>query len=190
MSALAQPPHKLWTRAELHALEATGLLADTRYELIEGEVFDKMGQNPAHASAVHRLFIVLASVFGLERVRCQLPAEPVERDSVHSLPLPDALVARESLDAYGHRHPGPNDVLLVAEVSDSTLQFDSQKKGRLYARAGFPEYVIVDLTRRELIVFRSPREDSYSLIQVLRPGEPWHPLHAPDESIEVAALFA
>lgn len=189
MSALASPPYKLWTRAELDALESTGLLADVRYELIEGEVFDKMGQKPPHATAVHQLFVLLASAFGLERVRSQLPAEPIERDSVHSLPLPDALVVRESLLAYRERHPGPGDVLVVAEVSDSTFQFDSQKKARLYARAGFPEYIILDLTRRELIVLRAPCEDSYTLIQTLRPGETWSPLHAPEAAIAVADLL-
>ena len=189
MSALVHPPRKSWTRAELDALETTGLLADVRYELMEGEVFDKMGQNPSHATAVHRLIMVLAALFGLERVRSQLPVEPAERDSIHSLPLPDALVVREGFPAYRERHPGPGDVLLVAEVSDSTFLFDSQRKSRVYARAGFPEYIILDLSRRELIVFRSPREDAYTLIQVLRASETWSPLNAPDREIAVADLL-
>ena len=189
MSALAHPPLKLWTRVELEALESAGLLADVRYELIEGEVFDKMGQNPPHATGVHVLFAALIEVFGAKRVRSQLPIEPNRGDSVHSLPLPDVSVVREDAIAYRSNHPGPGDVLLLAEVSDTTLEFDSQRKARLYARAGFPEYIILDLTRRELIVFRSPREDSYSLIQVLRPGETWFPLHAPDRAVAVADLL-
>ncbi|MBC7927442.1 MAG: Uma2 family endonuclease [Bryobacteraceae bacterium] len=189
MSALDHPPHKLWTRAELDALDSTGLFADVRYELIEGEVFDKMGQNPAHATAVHILFAALIEVFGATKVRSQLPIEPNKGDSVHSLPLPDVSVLREDAVAYRSNHPGPGDVLLVAEVSDSTFPFDSQRKARLYARSGFPEYILLDLTRRELIVFRSPREDSYSLIQVLRPGETWSPLHAPEALLRVTDLL-
>lgn len=189
MSALAQPPHKLWTRAELDALETTGLLADSCYELIEGEVFDKMGQNPPHATVVHILMAALVEIFGARRVRSQLPVEPSRGDSIHSLPLPDAAVLREDASAYRANHPGPSDILLVAEVSDSTLQFDSQRKARLYARAGFPEYLVLDLNRRELIVFRSPREDSYTLIQVLRAGDTWSPLHSTETLIQVADLF-
>lgn len=190
MSALAQPPLKLWTRAELEALEGTGLLAGTRYDLIEGEVLDKTGQNPPHAAALHILVAALIEVFGARRVRGQLPVQPAESDSVHTLPLPDVAVVREDATAYRNKHPGRADVLLVAEVSDSTVQFDSQRKARLYARAGFPEYVVLDLSRRELVVFLSPRDDAYSLIQVLRAGEKWHPLHAPESAIAVEELLS
>lgn len=54
MAASHRPPLKTWTRQEIDTLEAAGLLADTRFELIEGEVFDKMGQDPPHSFAACR----------------------------------------------------------------------------------------------------------------------------------------
>ncbi len=189
-AALAQPPFKTWTRAEMDALDAAGLLAGTRFELIEGEIFDKMGQNPPHSSAVCRLVMALAAIFGLERIRTQLPVEPVEAEASRSLPEPDAAVTRESESAYRHRHPGATDVLMIAEVTDSTYDYDVKRKGRLYARAGYAEYLVVDLNERELLVFRSPREGIYTEIRVLRPGEIFCPMSAPEASIAVTELFA
>jgi Uma2 family endonuclease len=189
-AALATPPHKTWTRAEMDALQAAGLLTGTRFELIEGEVFDKMGQKPPHATAVGALVEALAAVFGIDRVRTQLPVEPSEGDAVRNLPEPDVAVTREARRAYAHRHPGPADILLIAEVSDTTYEFDARRKGHLYARAEFPEYLIVHLSDRELLVYRSPRDGVYTEIRVLKHGDTFSPLSAPESSIAVAELFS
>jgi Uma2 family endonuclease len=188
-AALSQPPRKTWTRREIEALEAAGLLAGTRLELIEGEIFDRMGQNPAHASAVCRLVMALASIFGLDRVRTQLPVEPAEAEASRSLPEPDVAVTRETEPAYRRRHPRAADVVLIAEVADSTVDYDVKRKGRLYARAGFPEYVVLDLTERELMVFTAPREGVYTEMRILRPGDVFKPMNTPDSGIPVAELF-
>lgn len=186
---IAEPPLKTWSRAEIDALEAAGLLAGTRLELIDGEVFDKMGQNPPHASAICRLVRMLAAIFGLERIRTQLPIEPAEGDSPRSLPLPDVVVTREIDAAYQTRHPGPSDILLIAEVADSSIEFDMKRKARLYARAGFIEYPILDLNDQELLVYQSPRGGVYTEIHVLRPGDLFHPSASPQSSIAVADLL-
>jgi Uma2 family endonuclease len=188
-AAPAQPPLKTWTREELDALEAAGLLADVRLELIEGEVFDKSGQNPPHAFALCRFAALLIGIFGASRVRSQLPVEPADADAPHSLPQPDIAVTRESDSAYRTRHPRVADLLLVAEIADSTYRFDVKRKGRLYARAGFTEYVVVDLNERELLVFRALRTGVYTEMRVLRPGEFFHPLAAPEHAIAVAELL-
>lgn len=180
----------MWTRAELDALDAAGLLAGTRVELIEGEVFDKIGQNPRHASAVCRLAALLTGVFGAKRVRCQLPVEPSETETSRSLPEPDLAVTVEPDPAYDQRHPGAVDVLLIAEIADSTYDFDVKRKGRVYARAGFGEYAVLDLAERELPVFRAPRDGLYTEIRVLRPGDVFFPMSAPESGISVAEMFA
>jgi Uma2 family endonuclease len=189
-AALAQPPHKSWTRQDLDALEASGRLAGTRLELIDGEIFDKMGQNPAHSSAVCRLAMALAAIFGLDRVRTQLPVEPAEADAARNRPEPDVAVTSEPEPAFRRRHPAGPEVLLVAEVADTTYDYDVKRKGRLYARAQFPEYLVVDLRDRELMVFRSPSGGVYTEMRVLRPGEFFEPLHAPGHSVSVADLLS
>jgi hypothetical protein len=79
-AVLPHPPLKLWTRQELEALDAAGLLTDTRLELIEGEVFDKRGQKPPHGFAVCRLAALLIHIFGANRVRTRLPVEPAAEE--------------------------------------------------------------------------------------------------------------
>jgi Uma2 family endonuclease len=142
-------------RAELEALDAAGLLADARVELIEGEVFDKIGQKPPHASAIRRLVAALAPIFGLDRICSQMPVEPSEDEAPRSLAEPDVCVTKEPESSYRHRHPGPGDILLIAEVSDTTYDYDVRRKGRLYARSAFVEYLVLDLREREALVFRS-----------------------------------
>src|ERR1035441_1283354 len=93
------PRRKDITRDEVHRLESLGLLTG-RYELIEGELIDKLGQNPPHGYVLTRVMIWLARVFG-HRVRCQLPMEVAPRDQRLSEPVPDiALLAHESPEYY------------------------------------------------------------------------------------------
>jgi Uma2 family endonuclease len=184
-----EPPRKLWTRAELDAIYEAGLLADTKLELIEGELFDKMGQNPPHASAVMRVAMLLIEIFSASRVRPQLPAEPSPADAPNSLPLPDVLVTREPEPAYRKRHPGPGDILLLVEVADTTYIYDTKRKAKLYARAGFPEYLVLDLQASELLVFRSPRRGTYSQTLTLQRGDSYTP-PGTDKSIAISDLLA
>ena len=172
------------------ALDAAGLLAGTRFELIEGEVFDKTGQDPPHSAAICRQVVALAAIYGLDRIRTQLPVEPAEADATRSLPEPDVAVTREPESAYRHRHPGATDLLLIAEVADSTYDYDVKRKGRLYARSEFAEYVVLDLSQRELLVFHAPRGGVYTEMRVLRPGDTFCPLSAPESTISVAKLLA
>ncbi|MDZ4797970.1 MAG: Uma2 family endonuclease [Bryobacteraceae bacterium] len=180
---------KDWTRDEVESLESAGHLAGCRFELIEGELIDKMGQNPPHATLVHILMILLAEVFGLRRVRMQLPAEAARNERQRSVPEPDVMVTRDDLRTYATRHPEAADVLLIAEVADTSLTIDTTVKARLYARAEYREYWIVDINARHLLVFRQPVDGSYTLRTVCRPGDTISPLAAPEASIAVNDLF-
>jgi Uma2 family endonuclease len=190
VAALAsQPPLKTWTRDELEALEAAGLLAGTRFELIDGQLFDRMGQNPPHAYVVTILTGILIDMFGRGRLRVQLPVEPAEAEASRSLPQPDFAVTRESAKAFATRHPGAEDVVLIIEVTDTTFEYDTKLKARLYARAGFQEYVVVDLNSRQLRVHQSPRGDLYSSIRIFQENETYLPSAASAQSIRVSELL-
>jgi len=136
-----------------------GLLApDARVELIEGEIIDMAPIRANHSSVVSdlaRLFI--KAVEDSARVHIQ-GAVRLDRASE---PQPDIalLVPRE--DRYRHTQPSPADVLLIIEVSDSTLRYDRDVKIPLYARHGIPEVWIVDLQHGELRFYRSPEGGRY-----------------------------
>jgi Uma2 family endonuclease len=98
-------------------------------------------------------------------------------------------VTREPEQAYRNRHPGAADVILLAEIADSTYDFDVKRKARIYATAGFPEYLVLDLTEPQLLVFRDPRGGAYRQIQVLRRGDIFYALAAPESGIAVSELL-
>ena len=188
-AAISQPPLKTWTRAELEALDSAGLLAGTRFELIEGQIFDKMGQNPRHAAAIAILTEILSEIFGAGRVRVQLPVEPARTEASKSLPEPDIAITREPARKYTSRHPGADDIALLVEVTDTTYEYDTKRKSKLYARAGFQEYIVLDLNERELLVYQLPQGGVYTLIHVLREDNTYSPMAAPEKSVSVRDLL-
>lgn len=166
-------PRKRFTRAEVQQMMNVGLFAGQRYELIDGDLIDKMGQNPPHASAIRLLLELLAGIFGLKRVQVQLPVEVSTEDRERSMPEPDlAVLAADSSTLYRDRHPRGDELLLVVEVADSTLTHDATTKRDLYARAGVPEYWILDLKRRTLMIHRKPIHGAYQEVSVLVESAP------------------
>ena len=103
-------------------------------------------------------------------------------------PEPDLVVLRKSRTTFT-KNPGPEDVLLVIEVSDATLEFDLKKKAQLYARAGIPGYGVLDINKRRLIVHREPVGDSYASVLSYYANESVAPLAAPQSPFPVSADF-
>ncbi len=161
---------KRWTRDDCNFLERSGLIEE-RYELLDGEIISKMGQNRPHAITVALLLKWLIATFGGDFVQCQLPIEIAVSDRETNEPEPDASVLREPVSYYLRSAPGPGDVRLVAEVSDSTLRDDLRTKAFLYARAGIPEYWVLDVVSRRLFVHRLPNDGQYTEITVYTESE-------------------
>lgn len=135
MGALA---HKLFTRSELLVLEES--FPGSRLELVEGEIYESMGQNPNHSSTVFRLMKILMELFGVGRVRHEAPIEVNPELRPRNLPIPDLCITNQEQDFYRNFHPGPDGLQLIVEVADTTLNFDLGTKARLYAKSGIPEY--------------------------------------------------
>ena len=93
-----------------------------------------------------------------------------------SEPVPDLFVARGNETDYLERHPAASDILLVVEVSDSSLQSDRKKKAAIYARYGIPEYWIVNLTKRQIEVYREPANGVYTVDFTSAAGSKFSPL--------------
>jgi Uma2 family endonuclease len=179
---------KKWSVQECRFLAESGLLSPGKYELIEGEILFKMGQGRLHILVVARIIAVLTAIFG-EAVQSQAQIGIGERDEF-SDPEPDVAVLQGTLHDYIEREPDPaTEVLLAVEAANTTLQGDTTTKARLYARHGLPEYWVVSIRNRELIVHRQPSAGGYLSVQTYGETEAVAPLAAPDSLVRVADLL-
>lgn len=182
MNAVSAPLRFLVNVDQYHRMGEAGIIPpDTRVELIEGEVLTMPPIGSHHASAV----AVLVRLLHDPRLMASAfvwPQNPVVLSQM-SEPQPDIALLRQRGDQYREGVPQPDDVLLLIEVSDTTLSFDQRRKVPLYARYGIPETWIVDLPDRCLEVFREPTELGYASSFVLRAGEPLAPAAFPHSPI-------
>jgi Uma2 family endonuclease len=177
-----------WTVKQCDALRDAGYLTQ-RYELIDGEIISKMGQKPAHARRVNLFMAWLVRVFGADFVRVQSAIDIAELEAAYDEPEPDAVVTRSPESAYELRHPTPDQILLLVEVSDSTARFDRSTKAALYSRAGIQEYWVADVGARRIYVHRLPVRACYSDIRAYEADESVAPLASPYSSVIVGSLL-
>lgn len=182
-------PRKRWTREECDFLDSTEFFAGQHLELIDGELIDKMGKGRSHALAALFMHQWLVAVFGFLRVQKEEPIDVSPEDNPTSEPEPDLVVLRESAEKFAKANPGPHDILLAIEIADSALALDLSKKAPLYARAGMPDYWVLDVKKRRLLVHREPAGGKYASIVEYREEESVAPLAAPKSEFRVAAAF-
>jgi Uma2 family endonuclease len=160
------PHRRRWTRDECNRLAEMGFLPG-RYELIDGEILSLRGQNPPHRITLMLIAGWLASLFDFYTVQTQGPISIMGEEGETNEPEPDIVVTQEPTTAYLTRHPEPQELLLVVEVSDTTLGFDLNTKARLYARNGVAEYWVMDVNGRQLYRHRAPSSDGYMDVAIL-----------------------
>ncbi|MBV8847417.1 MAG: Uma2 family endonuclease [Bryobacterales bacterium] len=182
------PPRKKWTRGECEFLDSLGFWESKHFELIDGELINKIGKNRPHVFVTKAIHLWLIDIFGFERVEQENPIDVAPEDNPASEPEPDLVVLREPSEHY-RENPKPQDILLAIEVADSTLDFDLSKKARLYARAGIPDYWVFDIKKRRVIVHREPAGDNYRSIVEYREHESVTPLAASQAAFQVATAF-
>jgi Uma2 family endonuclease len=179
------PSRKRWTRAECARLEAAGLLDQEHLELVEGELIDKMGKNRPHVNALVRMQVWLHKVFGETLVNPEAPIDVSPEDNPTNEPQPDIIVLKRDISYFESAKPGPQDLDLVVEVFDTSLNFDLTVKAALYARAGIADYWVLDVPGRRLIVHRQPQSGRYASIMVYNEHEAVAPLAAPHAMFKV-----
>jgi Uma2 family endonuclease len=164
-----RPRRKRFTREQVSAMLDAGVFAGERFELIDGELIDKMGQNPPHASAIADLNSILTDLYGTRRIRIQMPIRVGGEDDQWNEPEPDlaVLAAGRTANDFRREHPRATDLELVVEVADSTLRYDTTRKRELYARAGVPLFWVLDISAMTLHVFSDPSNGSYQNVQRL-----------------------
>lgn len=176
---------KLFTVYELYRMEQAGLFRDERVELIHGEIL-LMPKGSRHQARVDRLNALLAARVGSRAIaRIQ---GPLFVDN-YNLPEPDAMLIKPRSDFYEQKHPGAEDVILLVEISDSSLERDREVKLALYAIAGIQEYWIEDVQADVLFVFRNPAGDHYKTALTFHHGEAVAPVALPDIKFGVSDIL-
>lgn len=138
--------HK-WTVADYHKLAGMGMFDDQRVELISGEIIHMSPIGKLHAATVKAIAALLWAAAGDSGI---ISVQDPVMINDHSEPEPDLAILKPNPSFYAERLPGPDDILLVIEVADSTLEKDRQVKLPLYAASGIPEYWIVNLSEEVL----------------------------------------
>jgi hypothetical protein len=177
--------HKVWKRTEIDVACSIGVLDRKEVELIEGVVFVKP-RRPSHVSSVSLLRDWLAGVFRASFLRQESPINIAPADNPTNEPQPDLVVLKRDSSHFAGAYPGPEDILLVIEVADTTLGFDARTKAGLYGRAGVGEYWVLDITGRQMFVYRDPRDGQYASVVEYSADESVAPLCAPESPLRVA----
>ena len=183
---LVQAQHR-FSVADYYRMAETGVLKpDARVELLDGRIIDMFPIGPFHGGSVNRLirFFTKPSS-GRWLVSAQNPVHLGE----YSEPQPDLMLLKSAADDYTSRHPRPEDVFLLIEVADTSLDFDRQEKLPAYGRAGISEVWILNLPSKTLEIYREPHFSGYGSNTALRPGEKASPLAFPDAAVDVAELL-
>ena len=183
----AQPGRRRFTVAEYYAMAEAGILApDERVELLDGEIIVMPPIGDWHASRVKRLNnSMLPPLQGRAIVSVQ---DPTRLDDA-SEPEPDIMLLRWRDDFYEGGHPGPADVLLLIEVSDTTVDYDRGAKLAAYAAAGIPEVWIVNRPDRRIESYADPTGDEYATVRYYEPGESISPQAFPDVVLQVDQII-
>ncbi|MEG4029026.1 MULTISPECIES: Uma2 family endonuclease [unclassified Microcoleus] len=156
VESVAAIPNDLILRLSIeqyHAIIQAGILTDDdSVELLEGWLVFKMPKNPPHRVTTRLVRTALENI--LPRGWYVDSQEPITLSN--SEPEPDIVVVRGDTRQYLDRHPGAEDIAVIIEVSDTTLQRDRTVKKQIYARAGIAMYWIVNLVEGLVELYSQP----------------------------------
>lgn len=164
-----QVNRRSFTVAEYERMGQFGIFSeDARVELVCGEIIQMSPIGERHAACVD--FLTQLITLRLRRGAIVRVQNPIQLDD-YSEPQPDIAVLKPRDDFYRRAHPRPEDVLLVIEVSDSTLEYDRKVKMPLYAGAGIPEAWLVNLPEERIEVYSDPVDGEYQTVRSYAHGK-------------------
>ncbi len=183
-----------WTLDDYEQLIALGVLEGKHVELMQGEILTMAPMGEPHALAIMQLNYALIAHFNPQagfNLRIQMP---IALPALTCEPEPDLAVT--ALDTPTNSAGRPMSALLMVEVAESSLAYDRDRKGPLYAAAGIQEYWLVNIPDRVVEVYRQPVPDAssfsgwrYQERLTLQAGEQVSPLAAPEVVVLVETLF-
>jgi Uma2 family endonuclease len=151
------------------SMREVGILReDDNVELIDGEVRPMAPIGPFHAAITNLLVKLITQQLG-DRAIVSIQ-NPVNLN-MYSQPQPDIAVLQPRDDFYVSAHPRPDDILLVIEVADSSLEYDRSEKLPRYAQAGIPEAWIVDISKQTIEQYTSPQHERYHRMHIIPFGD-------------------
>ena len=178
---------KLFTVNDCYRMSEVGILSpNDRVELIRGDIVIMSPIGPRHGASVdaaNRAFVRLAGDDAIVRIQGTVVLDDF------CAPQPDLVLLRPRSDFYSGKNPASPDIVLILEVSDSSLEYDRTTKKELYAILGIHEYWIADLQNNLLHVYRDPAGYSYQTEQQLRTGDSVFPQLLPQCRIRTDVLL-
>ena len=176
-------PYRISAKMYDAMIENAILDENDNVELLDGEIIEKMSKGTKH-TAITRIITKFFYRILDENTVIQVQ-DPIRLKDA-SEPEPDIILAFPDEKNYAERHPQPKDILLIIEVSDSTLQFDRLNKGLAYSRNGIRQYLIVNVENRTIEDYQNPSEDGYGSKQTYKIGDKFTLLAFPEIEISVA----
>ena len=155
-----------WSIDEWHELVDSGILEGKPVELLEGDIIEMSPEGIEHSYTNQAVSDYLRDLLkGQAQVR---DSHPITLDN--SEPEPDIAIVRLPETIYRNHHPYPQDIYWLIEVSNKTLKKDLEQKIITYARNGIPEYWVIDLKNKKLIVHTQLQNSRYSQITESKSG--------------------
>ena len=183
----SEPTARRFTVDEYRRMGEAGILGeDDRVELLDGEIVQITPIGSRHAACVDRVvdcFRTLPADRAIIRVQSPI------RLSDRSAPEPDVTLLRRRADFYDDRLPGPEDVLLIVEVAETSVDYDRDRKLPLYARAGVAEVWLLDIPARQIHACLDARSGTYRSVRRYKAGEELAPAAFPELRVRVSDLL-
>jgi Uma2 family endonuclease len=187
MSSAFTPTRTRITTNRYQMMVAAGVLTKyDRIELIEGDMLDMAPIGTKHSAITSRLNELF--VLAVARSATVVVGGPVNLGDF-SEPQPDLMILKRRADFYSGKIPESADVLLLIEVSDSSLSFDQGIKLSLYARYGVAEYWVVDVEGRRVVTYQVPTAKGYARKAEFAAADIVAPQAFPDVRIVVEGIF-
>jgi Uma2 family endonuclease len=172
---------------EYHRMSEAGILSeDDRIELIEGEIVKMSPIGSRHIGCVNRLNTILNRTAGqLAIISVQ---NPILLDD-YSEPEPDIALLKHRPDFYSQSLATVEDVLLIIEVADTSVEYDRNVKLPLYAKAGIPETWLANLPEDRVEAHSQPINGIYEKVRVAKRGECLSPEAIPNLVLSVEDIL-
>ncbi len=180
-------PRRKWTLAEIEALAEQGVFGGVdrereRFELVGGEIVPMSPKGSWHENVKRALS---RHWFKALPPEVEALTETTLRSGPHDFREPDLLFWHAGVTVADLK---PAHVLLIVEVSDSSLSYDRDRKADYYASLGIPDYWVVDARRLVTRIHRQPQETGYAQVTDHAHTERMTPLHITALAVVLADL--
>lgn len=186
MTTTLTKPKKTYSEFDLMVSTGKFERRPERFELIKGRIRKVSPPGPTHEDIIDWLNRWSTRNTDEDQVRVRIQ-QTVGIPELASIPMPDVALIKQG--DYRINRPTVTDVLLLIEVADSSLNYDTKKKAALYAEAGVTDYWVVNIPHWRVDVFRSPKSGQYTERFSRQVGESVSPLAFPQLNLEVTRLF-